>query len=167
MSLLASLGASAYSDAASNLVAAGGVNIDFDLTFLVQMVIFGALAIVLKPLLFDPVLKLFQERERRTEGARAEAREMQEKAGELLRRYEQEIERVNRFAAEERDRVRAETAKVEAEILQEARATAGKIVQEGRDKMQREINAIQFDLGRQAEKLARDIATSVLGREVR
>jgi F-type H+-transporting ATPase subunit b len=122
---------------------------------------------VLKPLLFDPVLSLFQERERRTDGARAEARAMQEKAGELLRQYEKELERVNRVAAEERDRARVETTKLEAEILQKPRAIANKIIEEGRDKVEEELHALRFDLGRQSERLAQDIATRVLGRAVR
>ena len=58
---------------------------------------------MLKPLLFDPVLKVFSLREERTEGARATARELQEKAGELLQKYEKELERVHQVAAEERE----------------------------------------------------------------
>ena len=70
-----------------------GVNIDFDLTFFAQMIIFSVLILVLRPLLFEPVLRIFEEREKRTDGARAEARTMQEKAGELLTKYEAELER--------------------------------------------------------------------------
>lgn len=147
--------------------ASGGVNIDFDLTFIAQMVVFAALVVVLRPLLFDPVLGLFEERERRTDGARAEARQMQERAGELLVEYETELERVNRVAAEERDRSRAETARLEGEILAEARAAAAKIVDEGRARIEEEVHSIKFDLGRESERLAHDIASSVLGREVR
>lgn len=144
----------------------GAVNVDLDLTFLGQMVVFAVLILVLKPLLFDPVLGLFQERERRTDGARAEARRMQEKAGELLREYEREMEKVHRVAGEERDRMRAETARLEAQELREARAVAEKIVEEGRQRIAEEIHEIKFDLGRNSERLARDIAGRVLGREV-
>jgi F-type H+-transporting ATPase subunit b len=144
----------------------GGVDIDLDLTFVLMMVVFAGLVVVLKPLLFDPVLRVFEEREKRTEGAKAEARTMQEKAGELLRRYERELERVNQVAAAERERLRTETAKLEAKILEEARAAATKIGDEGRRKIEGEVNAIRFDLGRQSEQLAREIAARVLGRGV-
>jgi F-type H+-transporting ATPase subunit b len=163
---LAFLGGAARSGTL-DFFASGGVNIDFDLTFIGQMVVFAALVFALKPLLFDPVLGLFEEREKRTEGARAEARQMQERAGELLVEYETELERVNRVAAEERDRIRAETAKLEAEILAEARAVSTKIVEQGRARIEQEIRSIRFDLGKESERLARDIATRVLGREVR
>jgi F-type H+-transporting ATPase subunit b len=145
----------------------GGVTIDFDRTFVVQMVFFGVLILLLKPLLFDPVLKVFEEREKRTEGARAEAREMQEEAGELLTKYEQKMEQVNQVAAEERERIRTETAKLEAEILGEARTVAAGVVSEGRARIESEVSKIRFDLGRESEKLAQEIAQRVLGREVR
>jgi F-type H+-transporting ATPase subunit b len=144
----------------------GGVSIDFDLSFVAQMVIFTALILILKPLLFDPVLKIFEEREKRTEGAKAEARQMQEQAGDLLAKYEQELERVHRVAAEERDKMRAETAKLEREILAEARRVASETVDKGRARIAQEMQAIQFDLGRQSERLARDIVSRILGREV-
>jgi F-type H+-transporting ATPase subunit b len=147
-------------------LASGGVSIDFDRTFIVQMVVFGLLVLLLKPLLFDPVLKIFEQREERTEGAKAAARHMQEKAGELLRRYERELERVGRVATEERERLRTETARLEAEILNEARAVTSETIEQGRRKLESEVAAIRFNLGKQSEILARDIATRVLGREV-
>jgi F-type H+-transporting ATPase subunit b len=146
--------------------ASGAVNIDFDLTFVGQMIVFATLILVLKPLVYDPVLGLFEEREKRTDGAKASAREMQEKAGELLRKYEQELEKVHRVAAEERDAIRAETARLEADQMNEARQVAAKIVNEGRERIAEEIHAIRFELGRSSERLARDIAARVLGREV-
>ena len=142
------------------------MNIDFDLTFLGQMVVFSVLIVLLKPLLYDPILRLFEEREKRTDGAKADARSMQEKAGELLRKYEHELEKVHRVAAEERDRVRGETARLEAEQMNEARALAAKIIDEGRERIEEEIHSIKFELGRDSERLARDIAGRVLGREV-
>jgi F-type H+-transporting ATPase subunit b len=166
MTVLASLAHGLTEEAASLLGASGAVNIDFDLTFVGQMVIFAALILVLKPLVFDPVLGLFQERENRTEGAKASAREMQQKAGELLRKYEHELEKVHRVAAEERDAIRAETARLEAEQMNEARQVAAKIINEGRERVAEEIHAIRFELGRNSERLARDIAARVLGREV-
>lgn len=165
MSVLASLGL-ALGQGASLSARSGAVNIDFDLTFLGQMVVFSVLIVLLKPLLYDPILRLFEEREKRTDGAKADARSMQEKAGELLRKYEHELEKVHRVAAEERDRVRGETARLEAEQMNEARALAAKIIDEGRERIEEEIHSIKFELGRDSERLARDIAGRVLGREV-
>jgi F-type H+-transporting ATPase subunit b len=141
------------------------IDLDFNHVVVFQVVIFVFLIAVLKPLLFDPMLKVFGLREERTEGARTQARELEEEAGELLTRYEAELSRVSQAAAAERDRVRAEAAKLEAQILSEARGAAGKIVEEGRKRIETEVNGIRFDLGKQSERLAGDIATRVLGRE--
>ena len=141
------------------------IDLDFNNVVVFQAVIFVFLIVVLKPLLFDPMLKVFGLREERTEGARQKARELEEQAGELLTRYEAELSRVNQAAAAERDRLRAETTKLEAQILNEARTAAAKIVEDGRRRIDTEVNAIRFELGKQSERLASDIATRVLGRE--
>src|SRR5690606_19083742 len=114
------------------LASGSAVNVDFDALFVVQMLMFIALVVVLKPLLFDPVLRVFEERELRTDGAREEARNMQRKAGELLVQYEAELRRVGEVAAKERDRIRAETAKLEAQILSEAREATARTIEHGR-----------------------------------
>jgi F-type H+-transporting ATPase subunit b len=142
------------------------MNIDFDLSFVFQMVLFSALIVILKPLLFAPVLRVFEEREKVTDGARAEARRMQEEAGELLRRFEQALARVHEGARQEREQSRAQTARVEAEMMSKARDTANRIVEEGRKRIEAERRRIEFDLGRESERLAKAMAESVLGRSL-
>ena len=142
------------------------MTIDFDLTFVLQMVVFAALIVVLGPLLFNPVLRLFEERERRTDGAKTSARQMQEEAGELAARYETELEKVHDVARQERDRVRSETAKVEAELMEVTRRAVDEIVVDGRAKIEKERQRLGFELGQQSERLARVLAESVLGRSL-
>jgi len=145
---------------------AGGVPLDFDRTVLLQIVVFAVLIVVLKPLLFDPVLKVFALREERTEGARATARQLQEKAGELLQRYELELERVKQVAADERDLLRSETSKLEAEILREAREATTRIVEDGRRKIEAEVNSIRIAVGAESEKVAQMIVERVVGQGI-
>jgi len=143
--------------------ASGAVTLDFDYTVVFQMGIFVLLMFLLEPLLFQPVLRIFALREERTEGARAKARALEEKAGELLKRYEKELERVHRVAAEERERLRQETAALEAEILEQARRSTTKILEDGRRRIESEVSRIRFDLGRESEQLSRRIVERVLG----
>ena len=146
------------------LALSGGVTLDFDNTLGIQIVIFVLLMFLFEPLLFRPVLRVFALREDRTEGAKAQARELDERAGEIYQRYQRELERVNRVAAEERDRVRAETSKLEAEILREARTSVAKVVEDGRKQIAAEMTRIRFDLGRESERLSHDIVDQVVGR---
>ncbi len=151
----------------AQLFASGGVNVDFDLTFLAQFLLFTMFIIVIKPLLFDPLLRVFEEREKRTEGAKRSARSMDEKAGELSLRYQSELERVRREANEERERLRAETARLEAQIMAEARAETARIVEEGKAKIANEVALLHHELLASQPELAAEIASRVLGREVK
>jgi F-type H+-transporting ATPase subunit b len=144
----------------------GAIPLDLDRTVLVQAVLFSMLILVLKPLLFEPAMKVFAAREARTEGTRARARELQEQAGELLRKYEKELERVHQVAAQERERLRAETAKLEAEIVREAREVTARVVDEGRRKIESEVTGIRASLTRESERVAQQISERVLGRPV-
>lgn len=142
------------------------MTIDFDLTFVLQMALFAGLIVVLKPLLFDPLLKVFEAREEMTDGAKDSARAMQEKAGELLRRYEQELSNVHDVARAERERVRAETAQLEAEMVAQARQAANRVLEEGRARIDAELLRIEPELKRQGEGLASAIAERVVGRSL-
>lgn len=143
-----------------------GVSVDFDGSVLIQFVVFVLLFLVLKPVLLDPFLKVVEEREKRTDGAKAEAREMDEKAGSIIRRYESELEKVRKVANEERERLRTEAQKLEAQILGEARAESAKVTDEGKAKIQKEAESIRFELGQLSASLSKEIASKVLGREV-
>jgi F-type H+-transporting ATPase subunit b len=149
------------------MLASGGVSIDFDRTVIAQMVLFLLLILVLAPVLHRPLLRLFEEREKRTEGARAEARQMQEKAVELLTRYEDEIGRVHQVALAEREKLRNETLRLEAKILDEARQATLAIVEEGRQLLNVEAAKIRGDLESRSRQISQEIAVRVLGREVR
>ncbi|MCC6558706.1 MAG: ATP synthase F0 subunit B [Polyangiaceae bacterium] len=149
------------------LFASGAIAVDFDLSFLAQFVLFTTFIVVLKPLLFDPLLRVFEERERRTEGVKAEAREMDEKAGELLSRYEAELDKIRQTAGVERERLRKEAASLEAQVLSEARAETARFLEEGKARIAAEVAQMRKELDAAQPALAAQIASQVLGREVR
>jgi F-type H+-transporting ATPase subunit b len=145
---------------------ASAIQLEISVVFVAQFVLFGLFISLLKPLLFDPLLRVFEERERRTEGAKAEAREMDAEAGELLQRYEAELTKVRREAGIERDRLRADTAKLEAKIMAEARAETARIIDEGKARIAAEVAELRTHLDAKKPELAAQIATRILGREV-
>jgi len=149
------------------LLASGAdVSVDFDFSFLVQLVLFGAFCILLKPIVFDPMLRLFEERERRTEGVRKRAREMDEKAAAFFQKYEAAMEDVRRDAAKDRERLRGETAKLEARILDEAKVESQRILDEGHKTIAIEVDRLRKELDAARPALASQIASKLLGREV-
>jgi len=142
------------------------VTVDLDKSVFVQMALFGVLILILDPLLFRPMLKLFAVREQRTDGARADARAMQERAAELLSNYESEVARIKATASAERDALRRETAALEASMLAEARAAADVVLAEGRQKMADDFAQVREELQARKDDLVRGIGARVLGREL-
>lgn len=149
------------------LVASGGVTVDIDLTFLAQLVMFTGFIVLMKPLIFDPLLRLFEERERRTAGAVAEAREMDEQAIELKQDYDRKLDGVRREAAVDREQLRGEAKKLESEMMTAARGAMTRTLDDGKTKVATEIDRVRQELGQQRQSLAADIASRVLGREVK
>jgi F-type H+-transporting ATPase subunit b len=149
------------------LLASGAIAVDFDLSFLAQLVLFTTFIVVLKPLLFDPLLRVFEERERRTEGVKAEAREMDEKAGAQITRYETELDEIRQKAGVERERLRHEQASLETQVLAEARAETARFLDEGKARIAAEVAHMRKELEAGQPALAAEIAGRVLGREVR
>jgi F-type H+-transporting ATPase subunit b len=150
------------------LLAASGqaINVDLDLTFVVQLVLFVVLTLILKPVLFDPMLKLFEERERRIDGAKLQARKTDEKSAEALTKYETEMNKARSSANADRDRIRSDGLKKEQEILASVRASTGKTIDDGKRAVQAEGERARAALKDAGPALARELATRVLGREV-
>jgi F-type H+-transporting ATPase subunit b len=142
------------------------ISVDFDATFLIQFVLFIGLTLVLKPLLFDPMLKLFEERERRTDGAKLEARRIDERSTSALTKYETEMAKARASANAEREKIRAAALHKEQEILGAVRASATQTLEEGKKAAAVEAERVRATLKTQSGVIARDLAGRVLGREV-
>ena len=163
---LSSLSSSSLAGSASGGAAEGGVTVDFDATILVQIALIVVLLVFLKPLLFDPLMKLFEEREKKIDGAKLQARRMDEKSATALGEYEEAMAKARASAGGERERLKAEGTAHEAEILEAVRKKTETSMEEGRRKIEVDLAAARAELKRDAEALARDVATRILGREV-
>lgn len=144
----------------------GGVSVDFDKTLFVQVGLFVVLWLALKPLLFDPMLKLFEERERKIEGTITDARKIDLQSADAKATYDEALAKARAAGALERDRLRAEGIKKENELLTAARVASQKKLDEGRTQSLQEVDAARSDLSKERQVLARDVAARVLGREV-
>ena len=155
----------ATSSLATLTVPKGGVTVDVDLTFLWPI---GLLIVLtrLQALLFDPMLKLFEERERRIEGAKLRARERWTKRRpRRSREYETEMNKA-RSAGQRRARPqRAEGFKTEAEIVVKCATHAAKVT-DGRKGLQEEGGAGPRGAEGRGACARRAMASRVLGREV-
>jgi len=146
--------------------AEGAVNVDFDLTVVGQIVLFLILMAVLKPTLFDPMLKLFAEREKRIQGAIDESHVMDKESEDAEAKYQREMQKTRDAANAEREKLRAEAVRTENEIMSRVRASTAKTLEDGRKQAEAEAAQVRTALREQSKQLAQDIASRVLGREV-
>lgn len=142
------------------------IDVDVNATFIVQLVLFVGMTLILKPILFDPMLKLFEEREKRIDGAKLQARRIDEKSATALAKYESEMAKARAAASAERDTIRAEAQKREQEILAQTRAATTKVLDDGKRAAHAEAERARTALRGEAAQMARDLAGRVLGREV-
>jgi F-type H+-transporting ATPase subunit b len=151
---------------ASLLAAAEAPLIDLDGTVLLQFAIFVTMVIVLHTLVFRPYLKVRQEREKGIEGAREEARGMEERATAAAVEMEAKINKAKQRGEQERLHLRAEAAAYGRQVLGAAREAAQKAVTSARAQARAEEQTARTRLLAEAEPLAREAARRILGRAV-
>jgi F-type H+-transporting ATPase subunit b len=151
---------------AEGLFAEGAVTVDLDASLLVQLGLFVVLLLVLMPALFDPMMRLFEERERRIEGTRHQATKEDERSAKALAKYEAVLSKARDLGASERDALRAEGQKREAELMTRVRAQTADTLERGRTAIAKESQIARDQLRTEAQGLGRDMAARVLGREV-
>jgi F-type H+-transporting ATPase subunit b len=148
-------------------VASGGHPlIDIDLTVVVQFCLFLILYFITNRLLFQPYLELRARRKSGIEGARGEADRMTAEADAKLAEYENQLALARNRAGEQGRKVRLEAAAHEREVTDKARASAQGAINEAQAKMRSETEAARVQLMPQANVLAKQIASKLLGREV-
>ena len=148
------------------VAAEGGVTVDLDASFIVQIALFVILLLVLKPLLFDPMMRLFEEREERIDRTIEKARKTDEASAKALAKYEAILAKAREAGSAERDQLRAQGSKKEAELSAQVRASTAATLEQGRAAIANEASIARTQLGAEAAQLGRAIASRVLGREV-
>jgi F-type H+-transporting ATPase subunit b len=140
--------------------------IDIDLTVLVQFGLFLVMLVVLNKLLFQPYLRLREKRQAGIEGARGEAERMVAESEAKLSDYETQLSAARNRASDEARKIRGEAAAHEREVTGKAREAASGALDQATAKVRAETEAARGQLMPQAEVLARQMASKLLGREV-
>lgn len=143
-----------------------GSIIDLDVTFWFQLGLFGVAFFLFRPLVFRPMVALFEARENAIEGAKLEALRLQDEASAESEEFEEEMRRLRLQAGEERDRLRAEGKRLERTVLDHVRAETDKQLAEADAQLKHEEAKLRADLDQSIPALARQIASKMLDREV-
>jgi F-type H+-transporting ATPase subunit b len=133
---------------------------------LCQVALFVVLFVVLKRLWFAPVARILHEREHRSAGALAEAREIQARAEELRARHARELEQARAEARLEAQELWRGAEAEQARLIEEAQADAERTLEGAREHIARDVAQAGRELEGQVREIARQAAQAVLGRAV-
>jgi F-type H+-transporting ATPase subunit b len=131
---------------------------------LVLIVLFVALVPILNKLLFQPLLGVLDEREQRIDGARARATELARQAAALVARHDDAIRKARETAHAEQVRVVEAARGQHHTTVGDARKAAEAELAAARAEIARAVDSVRGSLRAEAEPIARDIASRLLGR---
>jgi F-type H+-transporting ATPase subunit b len=151
---------------ALGVLLSGGSVIDLDATLFVQMGIFFIAFFILKSLVFTPVLALFDAREQAIDGAKAEARRMEQEAADKREHFESELRQVSAAANDEREKLRNEAQRLARQLTEQARQQANSNQKSAKDRLDAEANQVRQQALAEVPTLARQITSKLLGRSV-
>jgi len=143
-----------------------GSIIDLDGTIWIQLGLFAVAFLVFRPLIFRPMVALFEAREKAIEGSKLEALRLQDEASAESEEFDVEMRRLRLQAGEERDRLRAEGKRLERTVLDRVREETDKQLTEADAKLKTEAAKLRAEIDQSVPALARQIASKMLSREV-
>ena len=140
--------------------------ISFDWTLLLQAGNFLVLLFILNLLLYRPLVRIMDERQERIEGSHRKAGDLDKKIQERMEAYRAKLQDAKQTANEERGAMRKSASEEEAKILQEASRQASDRLQKVRNRVADEAETARKSLRSDADKLAHQVASKVLGRSI-
>jgi F-type H+-transporting ATPase subunit b len=143
-----------------------GSIIDLDGTIWIQLGLFAVAFFVFRPLIFRPMVALFEAREKAIEGSKLEALRLQDEASAESEEFDVEMRRLRLQAGEERDRLRAEGKRLERTVLDRVREETDKQLAEADAKLKTEAAKLRAEIDQSVPALAKQIASKMLSREV-
>lgn len=140
--------------------------ISLDISILYQVILFVVLWLIVTKVLFQPYLKLLDERERKTTGAQHDSTELEHEGARLRAQYEERIAQAQSVAARERERILQSAREQREKILGQARQEAEQTLAVRRQEIATALVAERRLASAEAAIIAADIASKVLGRKV-
>jgi F-type H+-transporting ATPase subunit b len=130
----------------------------------VLLAIFVALIFPMNALIFQPILRVFDERQQKIAGTQDRAEKLRAEGDEIITRYERAVQEV-REESEQQRRAQLEVARTEsASEISGARASADREIENARQAIGSSLEEARGILRSEAETLAKQAAERVLGR---
>ncbi len=128
-----------------------------------QIVAFGLLVFLLRRFLYQPVLKMLDERRRRVEQSMMDAQTASEKAAAAQAEFERRLGDARKEAQGVLAQANEMSAKMRDEILQTARQEAREMVEKARQEIEADRARSMAQLEKEVADLAISVSEKVLG----
>jgi F-type H+-transporting ATPase subunit b len=140
--------------------------ISLDISILYQVILFVILGLLLNKILFQPYLRLLDEREQKTTGAQHDSTELEHEGARLRTQYEEKVAQAHATAAIEREGILRVTREEREKILGQARQEAEQHLTRVRQEIAAALEVDRRLAATEAATIAAEIASKVIGRKV-
>lgn len=144
----------------------GGSPVDLDGSFFVQLGIFFIAFLILRSLVFRPVMELFDARTAAMEGSREEAKRLEADAESKREHFETQLRSVRQKSGEERQKLQGQAQQLARELTDKARHESAAALSSAKAQLDLESKNTRQKAQAEVPALARQIAEKLLGRSV-
>lgn len=137
---------------------------EINATILVQIFLVVALLLWLSPSLFAPIMRLFDERERRIFGAKEESALMNREALEMSQVFDQKLEEARLGARQILTELKVDADREQAQVLAEVRAEAKVKLDKAESELLHEEKRVRAELALAKDEMAEEIVKSLMAK---
>lgn len=137
-----------------------------DGTLFVHIIIILVMIFVLNRMLFQPINRVLDERERRTGGRSHEAREILHRIDENMARYERSLRDARTEGYHLLEQQRAEAMSIRQNRVAAEREKVAVLVENEKGAIRAQADAARATLADEARRVAATVSTQILGRPV-
>ncbi len=138
--------------------------VSLDYSIIPAILIFLLLIFALNSLLFRPILRIQEERVKRTSGLMEQSRREVEDQQTLFSEYEATIKNARAEGYRLQDQIRGEAAKKRAETIEQARKRAEQMTEQSKSQIAAEVKAAKEKMADEAGEIAGRITAMILQR---
>lgn len=141
--------------------------IELNYSFLIQLINFFAMILFLNYFLFKPVMEIVERRNKALKGFHTDAAKAANDAAKSMKELDERAAEAKRATSATLIAARQSAAAEQEKILKDARQRYAETIDAALVKIKADIKEAEANLKGEAEKLSRDMATRLLGREAR
>jgi F-type H+-transporting ATPase subunit b len=140
--------------------------IEINWSILIQMINFLLLIFILNIVLYKPLLKILDERDKRISDTQQKTKEFFEETEKMISAYNEKLQLAKIEAMTQKNNARKDATEKANVIIEESRKEAERLIIEVKQQISKEIETARKELEPELEKMAITISEQVLGRKV-